>query len=319
MESVEQQYQSCYLDFVFLTGLIRKRADMNKLLVNLMLCIALAMIAGCKHVPMVSKVEDATSKQFRLPSSNMAGIYIYRDSGWTGKAQVKSVWLDGQLLGGLSNATYFTLEIGPGAHTLSTQAESGPNDFHFSVSRGRNYYISEVFSRKVPVVGVVVGPFVSVATFELVSEQEGQSAVLKSQQAVLQNVSAPSAPAHALVTTQSDCVSDLESDPELQSISRKVALSGKEDNLSSLLSIKVRPTQNEQKVIVKWGNKRERCFNVNPPPRDVYYQLSVDTFKLGQKLIMELSKGEMTYGQFAERRKEIKQASLAKVQSLQAK
>ncbi len=292
---------------------------MNKLLVNLMLCMVLAMFAGCKHVATVSKVEDASSKQFKLPTSGMAGVYIYRDSGWTGKAQVKSIWLDGQLLGGLSNATYFTLEIAPGAHTLSTQAEPDPNDLHFSVSRGRNYYISEVFNRKVPVVGVVVGPFVSVATFELVSEQEGQSAVLKSQQAVLQNVSTPSAPAHALVTTQSDCVSDLESDPELQSISKKVALSGKEDNLSSLMSLNARPTQTEQRVILKWGSKRERCFNVNPPPRDVYYQLSVDTFNLGQKLIQELSRGEMTYGQFAERRKEIKKASLSKAQSLQAK
>jgi hypothetical protein len=290
---------------------------MNKLLVNLMLCMTLAMFAGCRHVPMVSRVEDASSKQFKLPLPNMAGIYIYRDSGWTGKTQVKPVWLDGQLLGGLPNATYFSLEIAPGAHTLSTQAEPGPNDLHFKVSAGRNYYFSEVFNRKVPVVGVVVGPFVSVATFELVSEQDGQSSVLKSQQAVLQNASATGAP--ALVTTQPDCVSALESDPELQSISKKVALSGKEDNLSSLMASVERPTQSERKVIVKWGSKRERCFKVNPPPRDVYYQLSIDSFNSGQKLILELSKGEMTYGQFAGRRKEIKQASLAKAQLLQAK
>lgn len=290
---------------------------MNKLLVNVMLCMTFAMFAGCKHVPMVSTVEDASSKQFKSPSPNMAGVYIFRDSGWTGKTQVKPVWLDGQLLGGLPNATYFSLEIAPGPHTLSTQAEPGTNDLHFNVNAGKNYYISEVFNRKVPVVGVVVGPFVSVATFEVVSEQDGQASVLKSQQAVLQNVSAAGAP--ALVTTQPDCVSALETDPDLKSISKKVALSGKEDNLSSLTAIAERPTQSERKVIVKWGSKRERCFKVNPPPRDAYYQLSVDTFNLGQKLIAELSKGEMTYGQFAGKRKEIKQASLSKAQSLQAK
>lgn len=290
---------------------------MNKLLVNLMLCAVFAMFAGCRHVPMVSTVEDASSKQFNLPPRNMAGVYIYRDSGWTGKSQVKSIWLDGQLLGGLPNSTYFTLEIAPGTHTLSTQAEPGPNDLRFSVSGGRNYYFSEVFNRKVPVVGVVVGPFVSVATFEAVSEQDGQANVLKCQQAVLQGVSAASAP--ALVTTQSDCISALDSDPDLQAIGKKVALSGKEDNLFDLMSVDERPTQNERKVIVKWGNKRERCFNANPPPRDAYYQLSVDTFNLGQKLILDLSKGEMTYGQFATKRREIKQASLAKAQALQAK
>jgi hypothetical protein len=288
---------------------------MNKLLVNLMLCMTLAMFAGCRHVPMVSQVEDASSKQFKLPSSNMAGVYIYRDSGWTGKSQVKSVWLDRQLLGGLPNSTYFSLEIAPGAHTLSTQAEPGPNDLRFNVSAGRNYYFSEVFNRKVPVVGVVVGPFVSVATFEQVSEQEGRSNVLKCQQAELQTA----ATMGALATTQPDCVSALESDPDLQSISKKVALSGKEDNLSSLMAINERPAPSERKVIVKWGSKRERCFKANPPPRDAYYQISVDSFDLGQKLIQELSKGEMTYGRFAERRKEIKQDSLAKAQSLQAK
>jgi hypothetical protein len=288
---------------------------MNKLLVNLMLCMTLVMFAGCRHVPMVSQVEDASSKQFKLPSSNMAGVYIYRDSGWTGKSQVKSVWLDRQLLGGLPNSTYFSLEIAPGAHTLSTQAEPGPNDLRFNVSAGRNYYFSEVFNRKVPVVGVVVGPFVSVATFEQVSEQEGRSNVLKCQQAELQTA----ATMGALATTQPDCVSALESDPDLQSISKKVALSGKEDNLSSLMAINERPAPSERKVIVKWGSKRERCFKANPPPRDAYYQISVDSFDLGQKLIQELSKGEMTYGRFAERRKEIKQDSLAKAQSLQAK
>lgn len=290
---------------------------MNKLLVNLMLCVAFVFLAGCRHVPMVSKVEDASSKQFKLPASNVAGLYIYRDSSWAGKTQVKSVWLDGQLLGGLSNGTYFTLEVAPGAHTLSTQATPGPNDLRFNVSGGRNYYFNQDVRHKVPVVGVVVSPFVSVASFEIVSEQEGREGVLKCQQAVLQVAPATSAP--ALATTQSDCVSMLETDPELQSISKKVALSGKEDNLSSLMAINERPAPSERKVIVKWGSKREQCFKANPPPRDAYYQLSVESFNLGQSLIADLSKGELTYGQFAARRKEIKQSSLRKAQSIQAK
>jgi hypothetical protein len=266
---------------------------------------------------MVSKAEDASSKQFNLPSRNVAGIYIYREKGWAGKTQVKSVWLDGQLLGNLAAGTYFTLEVAPGAHTLSTQVTPGPNDLRFNVSGGRNYYFSQELSRKVPVVGAVVSPFVSVAAFEGVSEQDGQAGVLKCQQAVLQIATATGAPAIAI--TQSDCVSALESDPELQSISDKVALSGKEDNLSDLMNNGARPTQGEGKVIVKWGSKRERCFKANPPPRDAFYQLSVDSFNLGQKLILELSKGEMTYGQFAAKRKEIKQSSLAKAKLLQSK
>ena len=289
---------------------------MNKLLLNLVLCMMLAIFAGCRHVPMVSRVEDASSKQFRPPAQNMAGIYIYRESGWAGKTQVKPVWLDGQLLGGLTNGTYFTLEVAPGAHTLSIQEMPGPNDLHFTVSAGKNYFFSQELSHKVPVVGAVVSPFVSVASFGMVDAEEGQAGVLKCQQAVLQ--AAPLSAA-ALATSQPDCVSALETDPELQVIGKKVALSGKEGNLDTLTALEERPTPNERKVIQKWAAKRERCFKANPPPRDSYYQLSVDSFSLGQKLIGELAKGGMTYGQFAVRRKQIKDDSLTKARSLQAK
>lgn len=292
---------------------------MNKLPVGLMLCLALALLAGCRSVPMVSKMEDVSSKQFKLPPRDAAGIYIYRSSGWSGKTQVKAVWLDGQLLGYLAASTYFTLEVTPGAHTLSTQATPDQNDVHFTATGGRNYYFSQVLSKKVPVVGAVISPFVSVATFEQVGEQEGQENVLQCQQAAMEGLAPAGAPAQPLTIAQPDCVAALDGDPELQAIGGKVALSGKDDKLEELRALKERPTPAERKVIVKWAGKRQACFNGNPPPRDSYYQLSVDAFNQGQKLIQELAKGAMSYGQFAERRNEIKQSSIAKAQALKAK
>jgi hypothetical protein len=294
---------------------------MNKLLVNLMLCVTLALPAVCNSVPMVSELADAASKQFQLPPSDVAGVYIYRNSGLMGKNQAGAVWLDGQFQGNLPDETYFYLQTAPGAHTFSSQAAPGENDLHFEVRAGENHFFSQVFVRKVPVVGAlplvgsVVGAFVSTAKFEVVSEETGKDGVLACQQAALRNGSI----AGALAITQPDCISALESDPELKPISKKVALGGKEDNLFSLMAIDQRPTQSERKAIVKWGSKRERCFNSNPPPRDANYQLSVDTFNRGQKLLLELSKGEITYGQFAERRKEIKETSLAKARSIQVR
>lgn len=294
---------------------------MNKLLVNLMLCVTLALSAVCNAVPMVAEEVDADSKQFQLPPSDVAGMYIYRNTVLMGKRQAGAVWLDGQFQGNLPDETFFYLQITPGAHILSAQAAPSENDLKFEASAGENHFFSQVFVRKVPVVGAlplvgsVVGAFVSTAKFEAVSEEVGKAGVLDCQQAALQNASS----AGALAVTQPDCISALESDPELKSISKKVALGGKEDNLFSLMAIDQRPTQSERKAIVKWGSKRERCFNSNPPPRDANYQLSVDTFNLGQKLLLELSRGEITYGQFAERRKEIKEASLAKARLIQAK
>jgi hypothetical protein len=93
------------------------RVDMNKLLVNLMLCVTLALPAVCNSVPMVSGLADAASKQFQLPPSDVAGVYIYRNSGLMGKNQAGAVWLDGQFQGNLPNETYFYLQTAPGAHT----------------------------------------------------------------------------------------------------------------------------------------------------------------------------------------------------------
>lgn len=294
---------------------------MNRLLVNLVLCVSFLLPAVCSSVPMASGAVDAASKKFLLPPSDVAGVYIYRNTVLMGKRQAGAVYLDGQFLGNLPDETYFYLQIAPGAHTLSAQATPGENDLSFEVRAGENHFISQVFARKVPVVGAiplvgsVVGAFASIAKFEVVGEEDGKAGVLECQQAALQDA----ATAGALATTQPDCMLALESDPELKAISKKVALSGKEDNFFTLMAIEERPDKSERKAIVKWGSKRERCFNSNPPPRDAYYQLSVDTFNLGQKLILELSRGGMSYGQFAEKRKEIKQTSLTKAHLLQTK
>lgn len=293
---------------------------MNKSLVNLLLCLMLALSAAGNAEPMVSEAEDAVSKQFQLPPSDMAGVYIYRDSVLMGKRQVGAVWLDGQLLGNLPDETFFYMQIKPGMHLLSSQAAPSDRDLRFEARGGENHFVKMEFVRKVPVagaiplVGSVIGAFSSNVKFETVSEEDGKDGVEDCQQAAMQ-----SGPAGSLATVQPDCVSALESDPELKAIRQKVALSGKEDNFFSLMAIEERPGPSERKVIVKWGSKRERCFNSNPPPRDSYYDISVEAFNLGQKLILELSRGEMSYGQFAEKRKEIKQSSLTKANLIQAK
>lgn len=290
---------------------------MRKLLRYLMLCMTLLMPAAVQSEPEVSGEEATAQKQFHLPPADVAGVYVFRNTGIMGKTLVRSVWIDGQPLGELPNGAYFYLELTPGSHTLSTQPAPGDGDLRFEVSAGKNHFISQVFVRKVPVVGAlplvgsVVGAFSSIAKFEAVSDQDGQANVADCKLLELKNLEVKG-------TVQPDCVTALETDPELRPISKKVALSGKEDNLFSLMSIEDRPSKSERKVVTKWGAKRELCFNANPPPRDAYYQLSVDAFNHGQKLILELSKGRMTYGQFAERRKEIKQTSMTQAQSLQA-
>lgn len=248
-------------------------------------------------------------------SANMAGVFIYRNTGVMGKALVEQVWLDGQLLGDLPNSSYFYLELKPGAHVLSSRALAGGNDLHFEVTAGRNHYFGQVFVRKVPVlgalplVGSVVGAFASNAKFVEASDQDGVAKLADCKQLAVKNLAVTG-------ISQPDCMLTLESDQALKPISEKVALSGKEDNLFRLMTIEALPSKGERKLIVQWGTMREACFNANPPVRDAYYQISVEAFNRGQQLILELSKGQMSYGQFAERRRAIKQESLAQAQAL---
>jgi len=292
---------------------------MNKSLLLLVLCLSfLSPVAG-QAEPMASEAEDALSKQFQSPPSDMAGVYIYRDSVLMGKRQTGTVWLDGKSQGNLPDETYFYMQIAPGMHTLSGQAAPSDRDLKFEARAGENQFVKMDFVRKVPVagaiplVGSVVGAFASHVQFVLVEEEEGKDGVMGCMQAVMQGGNTTS-----LATVQPDCVLALEKDPELKPLRDKVALSGKDDNFFTLMSNDQKPTKAESKLLVKWGSKREHCFNANPPPHDAFYQLSVDTFNRGQKLILELSRSEMSYGQFAEKRREIKQESLANARLIQA-
>lgn len=281
---------------------------------RLMYVLLSAVLFLTATVVRAESAHDAAGAQ--LPADK-AGVFIYRNTGMMGKTLVREVWLDGQSLGELPNSSFFYVEVTPGSHVLSAQAAASESDLRFTAKAGSRYYFSQTFVRKVPVVGAVpllgsvVGAFASNVKYEQAGEEDGVANLADCTQLAVKNLAVTG-------TVQQDCVTALESDPELKPISSKVALSGKEDNLFSLMTIEEQPNKNERKLIAKWGAKREACFNANPPPRDAYYQLSVDTFNRGQQLILELSKGQMSYGQFAERRKAIKQESIAQAKEIKA-
>ncbi len=186
-----------------------------------------------------------------LPPASMAGVFIYRNTGVMGKALVAPVWVDGQQLGDLPNGSYFYLELKPGPHVLSFRATGGENDLRFDAAAGRNHYFSQVFVRKVPVIGAlpvvgsVLGAFASNAKFVEASDEDGVANLADCKQLPVKNLA-------VIGTAQLDCMLALESDPALKPISEKVALSGKEENLFSLMTIEERPGKNERKVIVQW-------------------------------------------------------------------
>ncbi|HIF17903.1 MAG TPA: DUF2846 domain-containing protein [Cycloclasticus sp.] len=139
---------------------------MNKVLLGLVLLLSLY---GCASVPMASDAEDHAKKQFTSPPSEIAGLYIYRNSNFGG-ALKKTLSIDGEVIGESAPMTYFYRELNPGKHILSTESEFSDNIATLNVEGGKNYYMEHF---------IKVGVFVGGANFTFVSEEVGQKGVLE--------------------------------------------------------------------------------------------------------------------------------------------
>lgn len=146
---------------------------MNISLKSLLLTATLAVLTGCASVPLAPKEQDAASKTFNAPSSNMAGVYIYRNS-FVGKALKKMLRIDSVAIGETSNKVYFHKEVTPGEHTLATESEFGDNVLKFSAEAGKNYYFQQY---------IKMGAFVGGSGLQAVTEEEGKQNVLQCSEA----------------------------------------------------------------------------------------------------------------------------------------
>jgi hypothetical protein len=130
-----------------------------------------ALFTGCSSVKMESKEASDKAKQFVLPASGKAGVYVYRDS-FVGKALKKDVWLDGKCIGESAPDVFFYTEAAAGQHTLSTESEFSPNDLSILVEAGKNYFYRQFIK-----MGLMVGG----ADLESMPEEQAKVAIAKLQ------------------------------------------------------------------------------------------------------------------------------------------
>ncbi len=148
---------------------------MNISFKSLMLIAALALLTGCASVvPMAPADQDAASKTFRAPTSGMAGVYIYRDNSFVGKALKKRLSIDGVVIGETAPGVYFHREVKPGKHVVATQAEFGENTIELNAVAGKNYFFQQY---------IKMGTFKGSAGIQAVSEEDGKQAVLQCNEA----------------------------------------------------------------------------------------------------------------------------------------
>ena len=140
---------------------------MLKKLLCVLVVVTASFVTGCASVPMAPTKEDAIKKEFTLPSEDMAGLYIYRNSS-LGSTLKKTISLDGEIIGETAPMTYFYLDITPGYHILATESEFSDNILRLNLKGGENYFIRHY---------IKMGLFVGGANFEIVHEREGKAGV----------------------------------------------------------------------------------------------------------------------------------------------
>jgi len=100
--------------------------------------LAALLAAGCAHVPLATKDQDAAVKAFATRPDS-ANLYVYRASSF-GSAVKFPVSVDGKLVGSLPGSTFLMVMVAPGPHTVEVQAESDKN-LTFTAAAGRNHYV----------------------------------------------------------------------------------------------------------------------------------------------------------------------------------
>ncbi|HQT05420.1 MAG: DUF2846 domain-containing protein [Gammaproteobacteria bacterium] len=142
---------------------------MKKLLLSYLL-LAVLVLTGCATVPMASPEADQKAKAFATPSSDMASLYIFRDSQ-LGAALKKMVKIDGQNIGETAPNTYFHIFAKPGKRTLSTESEFSDNSLEVSLEPGKVHYVRNYMK---------MGLFIGGANLEIVDGSEAKQAIHES-------------------------------------------------------------------------------------------------------------------------------------------
>lgn len=135
------------------------------------LCLALFFsltLSACTTVNFSSKEAEAEAKQFKAPSENKSGIYVYRD-GIIGGAYPRKVWADEGCIGTASGKTFVYKEVPGGKeYKISTSTAIGKNSISLKVLPGKNYFIRQY---------LIIGPVSGMTYLEEKGEVEAIEAI----------------------------------------------------------------------------------------------------------------------------------------------
>lgn len=131
--------------------------------------IITAVLSGCASVPMASDAESNAAKEFKAPSENTAGLYVFRKDAFVGQALSKDVKVNGKCIGETAPGIFFYEEIEGGKeHTISTESEFSENELVVKAESGELYFVEQF---------IKMGAFVGGAGLEQHDTESGKKEV----------------------------------------------------------------------------------------------------------------------------------------------
>jgi hypothetical protein len=102
--------------------------------------LAAFIFSGCSSMPLAPKEDDQIAKRF-LCSSNSASIYFFYEQKFFGAGATVSLFLDKKLVGGISNYTFYKLDVAPGKHKLDMSADASFATLNLETESSHIYFV----------------------------------------------------------------------------------------------------------------------------------------------------------------------------------
>lgn len=145
---------------------------MKKIILLAISILSVFVFSGCSaKVDLESKEVSDKAKLFNNPSNGKAGVYIYRDNSFFGKALTKELYINDEIIGKTAPGVFFYEEVeADKEHKISTQSEFSPNSISVTPKKDNLYFFRQY---------IKMGVFVGGADLEEVSPEKAKEAILK--------------------------------------------------------------------------------------------------------------------------------------------
>lgn len=119
----------------------------------------------------------------------------------------------------------------------------------------------------------------------------------------------------SLIAKAKICFDQIKTQPQLNIISSKLSLGGADEQTFLMLANTSKPTEEEKTAISVYADMRKNCIKEDIKTRDIdplaVRQLYASSTGAVENLLVDLYKGNLTYGQFAQLRKEVVASTMA--------